>query len=388
MSKEDYYKVLGVSRDATEEAIKKAYRKLAMQYHPDRNQGNKEVEKKFKEITEAYEVLKDPQKKAAYDNYGHSAFTGGASNHPGAGGFNSADFGDFADIFSGMFGDMMGASKRRGSISTRGADLSYNLVISLEEAFYGKKQTIKYTTACKCEACNGLGSKGGSTESLSCLQCGGSGRLRMQQGFFTIEKTCTACGGSGVTIKNPCNQCNGEGRVQRSKTISVDIPAGVHDEAKIRVVGEGEAGIRGGGNGDLYVFVEIKPHAIYEREGNDLYCEVPIKMSVAALGGSIEIPGIDGTMIKVTIPSGTQNGTMFRVKGKGMPKVRSVQHNHGDMIIKTKIEVPLNLTAKQKELLQEFEEDGKNNSHPQSDSFFSKVKSFWSDLTSKEKGKE
>ncbi len=394
MSKEDYYKILGVPRDADAAAVKKAYRKLAMEHHPDRNQGNKEIEKKFKEVTEAYEVLKDPQKKAAYDNYGHAAFGGGGGGHRpgpgsgagGAGSFGNADFEGFADIFSGMFNDVMGGgNKRRPSQSSRGADLSYNLSVSLEEAYHGKKQNIKYTIACKCEICNGSGCKDGHVESTPCLQCGGSGRIRMQQGFFTIEQTCPGCGGSGVKIKNPCHACHGEGRIQRSKTIAVTIPVGVHDGAKIKVIGEGEAGLRGGGSGDLYIFVEVKPHTLYERDGNDLHCAVPIKMIVSALGGSIEIPGIDGTMIKVMIPAGTQNGTMFRIKGKGMPKLKSTQHNHGDMIMHAKIEIPLNLTGKQKELLQEFEEEGKDNSHPQSDSFFSKVKNFWADFTGKEK---
>ncbi len=385
MSKQDYYQTLGVSKNASKEELKKAYRKLAMQYHPDRNQGDKEAEKKFKEINEAYEVLKDDDKKAAYDRFGHSAFqSGGMGNGragaPGASGF-SGDFSDLNDLFGGIFNEFMGGGgSRRGAAADigRGSDLRYNLTISLEEAYLGTKQTIKYRTAVKCDACNGKGSTSGTVS--NCPTCHGSGRIRAQQGFFTVERTCHTCSGSGKIIKDPCKTCNGDGRVIKEKTISVNIPAGVEDGMRIRVANEGEAGLRNAPQGDLYIFVSIKKHNLFERDGHQLFCTVPIKMTTAALGGTLEVPTLDGKVTKITIPSGTQSGTQFRLKAKGMPIMKTP--GFGDLIVKVSVEIPVKLSKRQKELLEEFDKENSSGCNPQTESFFAKVKGLWDDLKS------
>jgi molecular chaperone DnaJ len=386
MSKQDYYQLLGVDRGVSADELKKAYRKLAMQYHPDRNPGNQEAEHKFKEISQAYEVLKDEQKRAAYDRYGHAAFeqagmgsAGGRSSERG--GFDPNM--DFADIFSDLFGDFMGgrgtgpSGGAARSAKTRGSDLRYNLSISLEEAFTGKQQKIQFTTAAACATCKGAGSKDGSAPVL-CKSCNGSGRLRMQQGFFTVEKTCTACHGVGQVISDPCNSCAGEGRVRKEKTLSVSIPEGVEEGTRIRLTGEGEVGFRGGAPGDLYIFVSIKSHPFFIREGEDIHCKVPVKMTTAALGGIIEVPSIEGGRTRVTIPTGTQPGDQFRLKKKGMPVMRS-GGRRGDMYIHCQVETPTRLTKRQKDILQEFETLDEKGAYSQSEGFFSKVKEFWSE---------
>lgn len=377
----DYYKTLGVSKDASQEEIKKAFRKKAMEFHPDRNQGNKDAEKKFKEVNEAYETLKDDQKKAAYDRYGHDNFKNAQSGgfNPGYGGnddFQSGNFSDFSDIFGNIFEDLMGGARRPQYDNTKGSDLRYNLTITLEEAYHGKQQNIKYHTGVECDDCHGKGSKDKDSH-MQCKNCGGTGRARMQQGFFVVEKTCGACGGVGKVIKNPCRTCGGQGRIEKQRSINVTIPKGIEEGAKIRVPGAGEAGVIGGKSGDLYIFIHIKKHNLYERNGEHLLCEVPIKMTTAALGGFIEIPGLDGHMIKITIPHGTQNHDKLKIKGKGMP----VKSQHGDLIVKVRIEIPTQLTKKQKELLEEFEKECVNhNNHPESEGFFSKIKNLWSDM--------
>ncbi|MCL6609093.1 MAG: molecular chaperone DnaJ [Geminicoccaceae bacterium] len=375
MAQRDYYEVLGVSRGASEAEIKRAYRQLAMKWHPDRNPGDASAEAKFKEINEAYEVLKDPQKRAAYDRYGHRAFDGGGG--PGAAaGF---DFASFADVFDDLFGDLMGGGGRRRSSGTRGADLRYNLTITLEEAFTGKKAQIRVPTSVVCEACRGTGSEGGA-EPAVCPTCRGIGRVRTQQGFFTVERTCPTCLGSGRTITNPCRACGGAGRVQREKTLAVTIPNGVEDGTRIRLAGEGEAGLRGGAPGDLYIFVSVAPHRMFRRDGTTLYCRVPIPMVTAALGGTVEVPGIDGERIAVAVPAGTQTGKQVRLRGKGMTELQG--RARGDLVVELVVETPVNLTKRQIELLREFEKAGKSakGQHPESEGFFAKVKEFWEDL--------
>ncbi|BCX16449.1 MAG: chaperone protein DnaJ [Geminicoccaceae bacterium] len=374
MAQRDFYEVLGVSRGASEAEIKRAYRQLAMKYHPDRNPGDATAEAKFKEINQAYEVLKDPQKRAAYDRYGHRAFEGGPGPDAGAG----FDFASFADVFEDLFGESMGGGRRR-STGARGADLRYNLQITLEEAFTGKKAQIRVPTAVPCEACRGTGSEG-AAEPQSCPTCRGYGRVRAQQGFFTIERTCPTCQGSGRTIANPCRACGGAGRVQREKTLAVTIPNGVEDGTRIRLAGEGEAGLRGGAPGDLYIFVSIAPHRMFRRDGTTLYCRVPIPMVTAALGGTVEVPGIDGERIQVAVPAGTQTGRQVRLRGKGMTELQG--RARGDLIVELVVETPVNLTKRQIELLREFEKAGKSakGQHPESEGFFAKVKEFWEDL--------
>lgn len=377
MSKADYYTLLGVAKNASGDELKKAYRKLAMQYHPDKNPGDKVAEQKFKELSEAYEVLKDEQKRAAYDRYGHAAFEGGGGGHPGGFDFNS---GNFADIFGDLFGDFMGMGGGRSGTNERnqGADLRYNLEITLEEAFAGKQSTIQFSSAAMCDECRGSGCAKHS-EPITCTSCRGTGRMRAQQGFFTIERTCSSCFGAGKLIKDPCTKCNGQGRVRKERNLSVTIPAGVEEGTRIRLSNEGEAGLRGGEAGDLYIFISVKPHSFFKRDGKDLHCQVPIKMTTAALGGSIEVPTIDGTRTKVTIPAGTQTDHQFRLRGKGMSILRT--RNRGDMYIHINVETPVNLSKRQKELLKEFEEaeDG-NSSSPASEGFFSKVKELWGEL--------
>jgi molecular chaperone DnaJ len=371
----DYYQILGVSKSATAEELKKAYRKLAMQHHPDRNPGDKAAEEKFKEISHAYDVLSDDQKRAAYDRYGHDAFTQGGmgSAGSGAGGFDFSS--GFADIFEDLFG-MGGGRGASASASTRGADLRYNLTVTLEEAFKGKTESIKITTAASCGTCGGSGGANGS-KPVTCSVCHGSGRVRATQGFFTVERTCTNCGGMGKTIKDPCKTCAGSGRVRKEKTLSVNIPAGVEEGTRIRLTGEGEVGVRGGESGDLYIFISVKQHGLFIRDGADIHCNVPIRMTTAALGGSIEVPTIDGSRVKVTIPEGTQHGHQMRLRGKGMSIIRA--GSRGDMYIHTLVETPIKLSKKQKDLLKEFDKAGDSVS-PESESFFAKVKDFWSDL--------
>lgn len=385
MAKQDYYELLGVEKGASADELKKAYRKMAMKYHPDRNQGDKDAEQKFKEINEAYDVLKDDQRRAAYDRFGHAAFEngrgGGAGGFGGggAGGFNF-DFGGaggFADIFDEMFGEFMGGRRGGGGASSRGQDLRYNLEISLEEAFKGTQTTVRVPTSVQCDSCNGSGAAAG-TQPVTCPTCQGHGKVRAQQGFFTIERTCPGCHGQGRVIKDPCKSCGGAGRLRKEKTLQVNIPAGVEDGTRIRLAGEGEAGLRGAPPGDLYIFLAIAPHPIFQRDSANIHCRVPIPMTTAALGGSVEVPTIDGTRTKVTVPPGTQSGHQFRIKSKGMSVLRSTQR--GDMYIQAVVETPVNLTKRQQELLREFDTAGKEGSHPQSEGFFAKVKELWEDL--------
>jgi molecular chaperone DnaJ len=372
MSQQDYYDLLEVGQDADAAALKKAYRQKAMQYHPDRNPDNAEAEAKFKELSVAYDVLRDPDKRAAYDRYGHAAFENG-----GAGG-QSHDFtSSFADVFDDLFGEFMGG--RRRSTAARGADLRYNLEIELEDAYHGKSVQIRVPTSVSCEECSGSGAAGGA-KPKNCPTCQGAGRVRAQQGFFTIERTCPSCGGAGQVIDQPCGGCGGSGRVHKERTLSVDIPAGVEDGTRIRLANEGEAGGRGGPPGDLYIFLSIGPHQIFSRDGLHLYCTVPIPMTDATLGGSIEVPTVEGGRSRVSIPAGTQTGRQFRLRGKGMPGLRG--QNKGDMYIQTVTETPVNLTKRQKELLAEFRQEAKTESNsPQSEGFFGRVKDFWEDLT-------
>lgn len=377
MAKRDYYEVLGVDRNADKDTLKKTYRKLAMQYHPDRNHGNAEAELKFKELNEAYDVLKDDEKKAAYDRFGHAAFEGGGQR-PGGGGFEGFS-GGFADIFEEMFGDFMGGGGgRRGASPGRGADLRYNMTVGLEDAFTGKQAEIRVPTSVTCDVCDGAGAEKGS-KPVACPTCGGRGKTRTQQGFFTIERTCASCGGVGQVIENPCKACNGAGRQRKEKTLSVNIPAGVEDGTRIRLQGEGEAGMRGAPPGDLYLFLNIQPHPIFQREGADIYCRVPLEMVTASLGGAIEVPTIEGKRAKVSVPPGTQTGRQFRLRGKGMSVLRSP--SRGDMYVEVAVETPVNLTDRQRELLEEFQKDsGVENTSPQSHGFFDKVKELWEDL--------
>jgi len=377
VSKRDYYEVLGVSKSATADEMKKAYRKLAMKYHPDRNPNDGEAEQAFREVNEAYEILKDDQKRAAYDQYGHAAFdqNGGAGGFGGGfGGFGGGGFSDiFEEIFGGGFGSRGGAQA-----NMRGADLRYNMSISLEEAFNGLKTTIDVPTTVSCEACNGTGGKDGS-EPVTCSTCRGAGKVRAQQGFFTIERTCPTCHGQGQVIKDPCKVCSGSGRVEKSKTLQVSIPAGVEEDMRIRLAGEGEAGMRGAPSGDLYIFLSIKAHRIFQRDGADIYCTVPIPMTTATLGGSVEVPVIDGGRVDIEIPKGTQTGAQFRQRGLGMSVLRS--KSRGDMFVRAVVETPVNLTKRQEELLKEFAEESGETHSPESTSFFKKVKEFWEDLT-------
>jgi molecular chaperone DnaJ len=367
MSKRDYYEVLGVSRTCTEVELKAAFRKLAMQHHPDRNPGDTECEHKFKELNEAYDVLKDGDKRAAYDRYGHAAFEQG-----GMGAGFGADFGStFADIFEGIFG--MGAARGRTSGRERGSDLRYNMEITLEEAFVGKSAQIRIPTSVTCEVCSGSGAKAG-TKPKACSTCGGAGRVRHAQGFFTLERTCPACQGRGQVIEDPCSACSGAGRVMRERTLSVNIPAGVEDGTRIRLAGEGEAGLRGGPAGDLYIFLSLDPHEFFQRDGADLHCRVPISMVTAALGGEFEVPAIDASKVRVKVPAGTQTGRRFRLASKGMPVLRSKQT--GDMYVQVMVETPQNLTKRQRELLAEFENLSSDNTQPESAGFFGRVKEF------------
>jgi molecular chaperone DnaJ len=377
MAKRDYYETLGVAKDASADELKRAYRKLAMQYHPDRNPGDAEAEARFKELNEAYEVLKDEQKRGAYDRFGHAAFENGGGG-AGGGGFGGFGGGGFADIFDEMFGDFMGGG-RGGRGNARGADLRFNLDISLEDAFNGSRTQIRVPTSTTCDVCSGSGAANGA-EPVTCPTCGGHGKVRATQGFFTIERVCHTCQGAGRIIKDPCRKCGGEGRVRSEKTLEVNIPAGVEEGTRIRLTGEGEAGRQGATPGDLYIFLSIKPHQMFKRDGADLFCRVPIPMTVAALGGTVEVPTIEGARVKITVPAGTQTGHQMRLRGKGMPVLR--QRVRGDMYVDIMVETPVKLTRKQEELLRAFAEETTGESHPESEGFFTRVKEFWDELRS------
>jgi molecular chaperone DnaJ len=373
VSKRDYYEVLGVQRGASDADIKTAFRKLAMKHHPDRNPGDNDCEHRFKEVNEAYEVLKDADKRAAYDRFGHAAFDGGM----GGAGFGSDFASTFADIFDDFFG-MGGGRRSRGSGRERGADLRYNMEISLEDAFHGKTAQVRIPTSVTCETCSGTGAKSG-TKPKTCPTCAGHGRIRHAQGFFTLERTCPACQGRGQVIEDPCPTCTGSGRVTRERALSVNIPPGVEDGTRIRLAGEGEAGVRGGPPGDLYIFLSLGAHAFFQRDGADLHCRVPISMVAAALGGEFEVPTIDGGNTRVKVPEGTQSGRRFRLAGKGMPILRSKQS--GDMYVQVVVETPQKLTKRQRELLAEFEKLSSTDTHPESAGFFGRVKEFFGSRT-------
>ncbi|PRX31180.1 molecular chaperone DnaJ [Meinhardsimonia xiamenensis] len=381
MAKRDYYEILGISRTASAEEIKKAYRRKAKELHPDRNGNNPEAEAQFKEVNEAYEALKDPQKRAAYDRFGHAAFEGGmgGGGSRGGGGFGHADFASaFSDVFDDLFGDFMGSRGGGRQRASRGSDLRHNLTITLEEAYSGLQKTIKVRSAVTCTACQGTGAASGA-EPQHCPTCSGMGRVRAQQGFFTVERTCPTCAGLGQIVNDPCRECGGAGRVEKERALSVNIPAGVESGTRIRLSGEGEAGLRGGPPGDLYIFLDVARHPLFERDGINLFCRVPVKMTTAALGGDIEVPTIDGGRSRVKIPAGSQSGRQMRLRGKGMPALRGGAV--GDMFIELAVETPVNLTPRQKELLREFERESESQDNsPESASFFTKVKQFWESM--------
>ena len=381
MAKPDYYETLGVDRGADDAALKSAYRKLAMKFHPDRNPDDASAEAKFKEANEAYDILKDADKRAAYDQFGHAAFENGGGGGGGGGGFG----GGFADIFDEMFGDFTSRGGGRAgnrSGAAHGADLRYNMQISLEDAFRGRETQIRVPTAVSCGDCNGSGAAKGSHPS-TCGGCKGRGKVRAQQGFFTVERTCPACNGAGQVIEDPCKTCGGAGRTRKEKTLKVTVPAGVEDGTRIRLSGEGEAGAQGGSAGDLYIFIAVAPHRMFQRDSADLHLRVPIPMTTAAIGGSVEVPTIEGKRAKVTVPGGTQSGHQFRLRGKGMSVLRS--QARGDMYIDVVVETPVNLSKRQEELLREFDGEkpakGKTTTSPESEGFFSRVKELWDDLT-------
>lgn len=384
MADHDFYETLGVDKSASADEIKKAYRKQAMKYHPDQNKDNPEAEEKFKLAGQAYDILKDEQKRAAYDRYGNAAFDGsmGGGGHPG-GGFGG---GGFSDIFEDMFGDFMGGGAQRGhggNSAARGSDLQYTMDLSLEDAYKGKEAKIKIPVNDSCETCDGSGAKKGSS-AQNCGTCDGQGRVRQQQGFFTIERTCPTCQGQGSYIKDPCSACSGTGRTRKSKTLKVNIPAGVETGRRIRLTGEGEAGMRGGPRGDLYVMINVHPHKLFQRDAANLYCRVPITVPRAALGGEIEVPTIEGSRAKVKIPAGTQTGQQFRLRGKGMSMLR--RDARGDMFIEIFVETPVNLNKKQQDMLRDLDKsmgEGKSaDKHsPESSGFFKKIREFWDDLS-------
>ncbi len=379
MSKRDYYEILGVARTATEAEMKAAFRKSAMQCHPDRHPGDSAAEMKFKELNEAYQCLSDGQKRAAYDRFGHAAFENGG----GPGGFGGGDgFGSsMSDIFEDLFGNIMGGGRGRqggGNGRERGADLRYNLEINLEDAFRGKQAQISVPTSISCEPCSGSGAKAGS-KPRACATCAGQGRVRAQQGFFAIERTCPACQGRGQVIDNPCASCSGAGRVSRERTLSVNIPVGVEDGTRIRLAGEGEAGLRGGPSGDLYIFLSLKAHPFFQRDGADLYCRLPISMVQAALGDEVVVRTIDGGEARVKVPDGTQSGRQFKLRGKGMPVLRS--RDVGDLYLQAVVETPQNLTKRQRELLAEFETESSSKTHPEAAGFLTKMKDFFGNLS-------
>jgi molecular chaperone DnaJ len=370
MSKRDFYEVLGCRKEASIEEIKGAYRKLAMEFHPDRNQGDPNCEQRFKEVSEAYEILKDGNKRAAYDRFGHSAFENGGGGRPNGFGFDFAT--SFTDVFDDLFGELMGG--KRGRRQNRGNDLRYDMEITLEDAFAGKAAEIRVNTAVACEACSGSGAEAGSRPE-QCPTCSGAGKVRAQQGFFTIERTCPNCHGSGRIVRNPCKPCRGSGHVQKERTLAVNIPSGVEEGTRIRLTGEGQAGLNGGPPGDLYIFLSLAQHQIFQRDGHDLHCRAPVSFVTAALGGSIEIPTLDGGRSKVSIPEGTQGGRQVRVRGKGMPVLRGGGMK-GDLYVEIAVETPVRLTRKQKDLLRTFEKEGEEGMHPESEGFFAKVKEF------------
>jgi len=379
MSKRDFYELLGVDRSASADELKKAYRKLAMKYHPDKNPGDEAAEQKFKEVSEAYDVLKDDQQRAAYDQYGHAAFEGGTGGgHPGGG--MGGGMGGMSDIFDDLFGEFMGG--RRGQRSdggrARGQDLRYNMQITLEEAYEGKKAQIHVPSSVTCDTCSGSGASPGS-QPVNCTTCGGNGRVRAAQGFFSIERTCPTCHGRGQVIENPCSDCHGQGRVQKERTLAVTIPPGVEEGTRIRLAGEGEAGMRGGPAGDLYIFLSIEPHKLFERDGTELFCDVPISLTTAALGGEMEVPTVGGGKVKVKVPEGTQTGKQFRVRGKGMPGLHA--RRHGDLYIQIHVETPVGLTKAQKDLLKQFDDASSDKTNPESAGFFDKVKEFFNDTS-------
>jgi molecular chaperone DnaJ len=374
MADKDFYEILGVQRNASDDEIKKSYRKLAMKYHPDRNKDDKESERKFKEAAAAYEILKDKEKRSAYDQYGHDAFRQGG----GSQGFG--DFGGgFSDIFEEFFGGGFGGGQRQRG-PQRGSDLRYNMSVSLHEAFAGKKSQIRIPSYDGCDLCSATGSADKSGPS-TCSTCGGQGKVRSTQGFFSIERPCPTCAGEGSSIKNPCLKCSGTGQIKKQKTISVSIPAGVDTGTRIRISGEGEPGQKSAGNGDLYIFVEVQKDKLFEREDENIFCQIPISVTTAILGGDVEVPTIEGKKARLNIPAGTQSETQFRLKGKGMSILR--QTRRGDMYVEASVEIPVNLNSKQKGILQEFEkEGGTSKKHsPKSQSFFSKLKEVWEDLT-------
>jgi len=384
MAKRDFYEILGVSRGASADEIKKAYRTKAKELHPDRNKGKPDAEAEFKEVNGAYEVLKDPEKKAAYDQFGHAAFEGGMGGGPrGPGGPHGQDFSSaFSDVFEDLFGDFMGGGRGRGGRGrggvSRGADLRYNLGVTLEDAFNGKQASISVPGSVKCDSCDGTGAEGGG-QPQKCPTCAGHGKVRAQQGFFTIERTCPTCSGRGQIIKNPCRTCAGLGTMRKDRALNVSIPPGVETGTRIRLAGEGEAGQQGGPPGDLYIFIEVKEHQIFNREGLHLHCRIPVPMTTAALGGEIEAPLLDGGRTRVKVPMGVQSGKQLRLRGKGMPALQR-PGQQGDLYIELIVETPVNLTTRQRELLREFEQQHADNS-PQSQNFFSKVKGFWDSMT-------
>ena len=370
MAKSDYYALLGVAKTASEAELKAAFRKLAMKHHPDRNPGDKTAEATFKELNEAYQVLSDPQKRAAYDRFGHAAFENGG----GGPGFGNDFASSMADIFEDLFGDFTGRQRQQAGGRERGSDLRYNLEITLEEAYAGKTATLKVPTSLACDACSGTGAKPGS-QPRRCTTCAGQGRVRATQGFFSVERTCPSCQGRGETIDDPCRGCNGAGRITRERTLSVNIPAGVEDGTRIRLAGEGEAGLRGGPSGDLYIFLSLKPHPFLQRDGADLFCRVPVSMVAAALGGEVSVPVLDGEDCTVKVPEGTQTGKQIRIKGRGMPVLRA--RDHGDLYIQVIVETPQKLSTRQRELLREFERESSKETQPESASFFAKVRDFF-----------
>ena len=372
MAKRDFYDVLGIGRDADEKAIKSAYRNLAKQHHPDRNPDDKSAEEKFREASEAYDVLKDPQKRAAYDRMGHAAF----DQARGGGGGAGAGAG-FSDIFDEMFSDFMGGrgGGRRRSANKKGSDLRYDMEISLEEAFEGDQKTITIPVASSCEVCEGSGAAPGASV-VNCSTCGGRGQVRAQQGFFTVERACPSCQGQGRVASSPCGSCSGQGRIQKNRTLNVNIPAGVDTGTRIRLSGEGEAGLRGGGTGDLYIFINVYDHELFDREGSNLLLKMPVPMTTAALGGTIDVPNLDGKVARVTIAPGTQSGHRLRLKGKGMPGLQG--RTRGDLYVDIQVETPVQLTKRQKELLEEFSANSKKQ-NPESTSFMNSIRNMFGD---------
>jgi molecular chaperone DnaJ len=374
MAEQDFYDILGVDRQASQGDLKKAYRKLAMQFHPDRNQGDAGAEAKFKEVSEAYDILSDDEKREAYDRFGHAAFQNGG----GGAGFDGNFGSSFADVFDDLFGEFMGGGRQRRGGNTRGADLRYNMDITLEDAYAGKAAKITIPTTSACDGCGGTGAEAGSQPS-TCATCQGHGKVRAQSGFFTVERTCPNCGGVGKVITSPCGNCGGAGRIEKDKTLSVNIPSGVEDGTRIRLSGEGEAGLRGGPAGDLYIFLSLQAHEVFQRDGANIYCRVPIAMTTAALGGDIDVPTLDGGLVSVSLPEGTQTGRQFRLRGKGMPHMRG--RGQGDMYVQTMVETPVNLSGEQRELLAQFQASLGGGTSPESEGFFKKAKELWNDIT-------